>query len=60
MKIANMGTVVKITLFHQFSSLTTSTNLWMDVAGYHLAKRTTVNDCVELCFICLQYLPNIL
>ena len=58
MKIQNKGTIVKITLFCQFTVLTTSAYLSIDVAGYHLAKRATANDCVKSCFICLQYPSN--
>ena len=53
-----MKTVVKITLFRQFTALTASASLWIDVAGYHLLKRVTADICVEPCFICLQYPPN--
>ena len=48
----------KIRLFHQFTVSTTSANLWIDVAGYHLSKRITTDALLEPCLICLQYLPN--
>ena len=58
MNIQNIGTIVKITLFRQFTALIPSANLWIDVAGYNLAKRATTDDCVEPCFSLLQYPPN--
>ena len=58
MKIQNMGSIITIILFCHFTALTTSTNLCIDAAGYPLAKRAAADDCVESCFICLQYLPN--
>ena len=48
MKIQNMGPIVKITLFRQFIALTTSANLWIDVAGYRL-KNVQPSNILELC-----------
>ena len=45
-----------ITLFHPFTALTPSANLWIDVVGNDLAKLTTADDCVEPFFF---YVYNI-
>ena len=57
-----MGAIVKITLRHEFTALTTFANLWIDVAGCQLANCATANDCVEPCFVCniCQIIFNIL
>ena len=34
-------------LFHQFTALTISANLWNDVAGHRLAKRAKADDCAK-------------